>query len=111
MIPGHSTSDFKDYKSFHFFYYSRKDGNVIFLLTKNNDEKLSHITGELDKFDPGVLFSVGRKIINLSSGLLVKRNLDYFSENSTFKTIERDMLQLCKPNLQVVNMPSSYCNS
>jgi len=98
-----SLSTFKNFDSFHFFYFSRKDDKSFMLLSSKQSQPFSHISGSVNHYDPGILFTVGRKIIDLSSGLLVPQNLEYFKEGSMFPVVRRDMLQLCKPNLQTVS--------
>jgi len=101
-LPRFTDSDFKLYDSFHLFYFSRKDDQTFFLHTSHKSEPFSHITGSLEELDAGILFSAGRKVIEMSYGLLTKQNLEMFKEGSMYQNVSRDMLQLCKPNLQVV---------
>ncbi len=102
-LPRYSDSDFKLFDSFHLFYFSRRDDQTYFLHSSHKSQPFSHITGTLDELDPGILFSAGRKVVEMSYGLLTKHNLEVFREGSMYQNISRDMLQLCKPNLQVVN--------
>ena len=102
-LPPFTHSDFKIFVSFHLFYFSRRDGQTYFLHSSHKSQPFSHITGTLDELDAGILFSAGRKVIEMSYGLLTKHNLEVFKEGSMYQNVSRDMLQLCKPNLQVVN--------
>ena len=97
------SSDFKNFDSFHFFYFSRKENQTFFLLSsQQQSQQFSHISGELGQHDAGILFSAGRKVIDISSGLLVKQNLEIFKEDSMYPVVRREMLQLCRPNLSMV---------
>lgn len=97
-----SLSQFKLFQKFHLFYYSRKDDQTFFLLRQKKSGSFSEIKGHLQLHDPGILFSAGRKIMELSSGLLTKQNLEFFAENSPHSTVNRDMLQFCKKKQQMV---------
>lgn len=98
----HSISDFKLFQRFHFFYYSHKDNETFFLLRQKKNGQFCDIRGHLEPYDPAILFSVGRKIVETSCGLLTQHNLEFFAEGSSFEEINRDMLQLCRPRQQIV---------
>src|SRR5689334_2546157 len=97
-----STSSFKLFKRFHLFYYSYKDNQTHFLLRQKKSGAFSEIRGHLELHDPAILFSVGRKVMEISSGLLTKNNLQFFTENSKLSTVDRDMLQFCKRRQSMV---------
>jgi len=101
--PQNSLTQFKLFQKFHLFYYSRKDDQTFFLLRQKKSGSFSEIKGHLQLHDPGILFSAGRKIIQLSSGLLTPQNLEFFAENSQHDIVTRDMLQFCK---QKQSMPA-----
>lgn len=94
---------FKIFQHFHCFYYSRHNNDISYLLRKKNNGTFCHIKGHLDDLEPAIVFSLGRKIMKLSSGLLMKQNLNFFTKNQVDLTNLRDMVQLCKPNLQIVS--------
>ena len=95
-------SEFKFFQKFHFFYYSRKENQTYFLLRQKISGQYSEIRGHLEQHDPAILFSVGRKIMEISSGLLTQQNLQFFAQDSPHSIVNRDMLQFCKPRQQMV---------
>jgi len=99
-----SLSQFKLFKRFHLFYYSRKDGQTHFLLRQKKEGFFSAIKGRLETHDPAILFSVGRKIMEMSSGLLTQQNMELFAENSAYTIVNKDMIQFCRPRQQMVNL-------
>ena len=96
------SSKFKLFNKFHLFYYSRKNDETFFLLRQKKTGLFSEIRGNLELHDPAILFSVGRKIMEISSGLLTQQNMQYFSEGSSTTPVKKEMLQLCKPRQQMV---------
>ena len=96
-------SSFKIFQRFHCFYYSRINEETFFLLNKNKHGAFSHFKGKLDELDPAILFSVGRKLIKISCGLFMRQNLMLFADDAISPENLRDMVQLCKPQLQTVS--------
>jgi len=104
LSPNNSLSTFKNFDTFHFFYFSRKEDKTYLLLSSKQSQSFSHITGSVNQYDPGIFFTAGRKVIDISYGLLAPQNLEYFKDGSMFPIVSRDMLQFCKPNLQTVSI-------
>jgi len=100
-------SSFKIFQRFHCFYYSRINEETFFLLNKNKHGTFSHFKGKLDELDPAILFSVGRKLIKISCGLFMRQNLMLFADDAISPENLRDMVQLCKPQLQTPQLSSS----
>jgi len=98
---------FKIFQRFHCFYYSRHNDEIFFLLRKKKNNLYSHFRGKLNDLDPAIFFSVGRKLVKLSCGLLLKQNLNFFAEHYPQTENLRDMVQLCKPNLQTPQLSQS----
>jgi len=97
-------SQFKLFERFHFFYYSRKNDQTFFLLRQKKNGQFAEIRGHLEPYDPAILFSVGRKIVESSCGLLTQHNLQFFSEESDYPEVRKDMLQLCRPRQQIPSL-------
>jgi len=100
-------SEFKYFQKFHFFYYSRQNNQTYFLLRQQKSGQYAEIRGCLEQHDPAILFSAGRKIMEISSGLLTQQNLQFFAQNSPHTNVSRDMLQFCKPKQQMPVLQNS----
>ncbi len=108
-------SSFKVFQRFHCFYYTRINDKTYFLLFKKKNNTFSHFQGKLNELDPAILFSLGRKLVKISSGLLIKRNLLLFADDTIHLESLMDIVELCKPQLQTVTSSFallfySYCS-